>query len=149
MGYKDKEGRRLMLYIEYERCKDIYIELQAKYEAVMLEKERLFTRVMPNAINYDKEDVQASIGSNMLEEYILALEKNKVDERLESIKSMLEDRQRLLYMKEQALRKSPEKYDRLYVMRYMDGLSVRQMTRRIHLSKTQIYRILDDIRRKI
>ena len=138
-----------MLFVEYERCKDIYIELQAKYESVMLEKERLFTRVMPNAINYDKEDIQTSISSNMLDEYILALEKNKVDERLESIKSMLADRQRLLTMKEQALRKSPDKYDRLYVMRYLDGMSVRQMTRRMHLSKTQIYRILDEIRQKI
>ena len=138
-----------MLFVEYERCKDIYIELQAKYEAVMLEKERLFTRVMPNAINYDKEDIQTSISSNMLDEYILALERNKVDERLESIKSMLADRQRLLSMKEQALRKSPDKNDRLYVMRYLDGMSVRQMTRRMHLSKTQIYRILDEIRQKI
>lgn len=139
----------MMLFVEYERCKDIYIELQAKYEAVMLEKERLFTRVMPNAINYDKEDIQTSISSNMLDEYILALERNKVDERLESIKSMLADRQRLLTMKEQALRKSPDKNDRLYVMRYLDGMSVRQMTRRMHLSKTQIYRILDEIRQKI
>lgn len=138
-----------MLFVEYERCKDIYIELQAKYEAVMLEKERLFTRVMPNAINYDKEDIQTSISSNMLDEYILALERNKVDERLESIKSMLADRQRLLTMKEQALRKSPDKNDRLYVMRYLDGMSVRQITRRMHLSKTQIYRILDEIRQKI
>ena len=138
-----------MLFVEYERCKDVYIELQAKYEAVMLEKERLFTRVMPNAINYDKEDIQTSISSNMLDEYILALERNKVDERLESIKSMLADRQRLLNMKEQALRKSPDKNDRLYVMRYLDGMSVRQMTRRMHLSKTQIYRILDEIRQKI
>lgn len=138
-----------MLFVEYERCKDIYIELQAKYESVMLEKERLFTRVMPNAINYDKEDIQTSISSNMLDEYILALERNKVDERLESIKSMLADRQRLLTMKEQALRKSPDKNDRLYVMRYLDGMSVRQMTRRMHLSKTQIYRILDEIRQKI
>jgi DNA-directed RNA polymerase specialized sigma subunit len=139
----------MMLFVEYERCKDIYIELQAKYESVMLEKERLFTRVMPNAINYDKEDIQTSISSNMLDEYILALERNKVDERLESIKSMLADRQRLLTMKEQALRKSPDKNDRLYVMRYLDGMSVRQMTRRMHLSKTQIYRILDEIRQKI
>jgi DNA-directed RNA polymerase specialized sigma subunit len=139
----------MMLFVEYERCKDIYIELQAKYESVMLEKERLFTRVMPNAINYDKEDIQTSISSNMLDEYILALERNKVDERLESIKSMLADRQRLLTMKEQALRKSPDKNDRIYVMRYLDGMSVRQMTRRMHLSKTQIYRILDEIRQKI
>jgi DNA-directed RNA polymerase specialized sigma subunit len=139
----------MMLFIEYERCKDIYIELQAKYEAVMLEKERLFTRVMPNAINYDKEDIQTSISSNMLDEYILALERNKVDERLESIKSMLDDRQRLLSMKEQALRKSPDKYDRLYVFRYLDGMGVKQITRRMYLSKTQVYRLLDDIRRKI
>lgn len=138
-----------MLFVEYERCKDIYIELQAKYESVMLEKERLFTRVMPNAINYDKEDIQTSISSNMLDEYILALERNKVDERLESIKSMLADRQRLLTMKEQALRKSPDKYDRLYVFRYLDGMGVKQITRRMYLSKTQVYRLLDDIRRKI
>lgn len=138
-----------MLYIEYERCKDIYIELQAKYEAVMLEKERLFTKVMPNAINYDKEDIQTSIGSNMLEEYILALEKNKVDERLESIKSMLDDRQRLLYMKEQALRNSPDKYDRLYVFRYLEGMGIKQIMRKMYLSRAQVYRLLDDIRRKI
>lgn len=138
-----------MLFIEYERCKDIYIDLQTKYEAVMLEKEMLFTRVMPNAINYDKEDVQTSVSSNMLDEYILALEKNKVDERLESIKQMLDDRQRLLSMKEQALRNSPDKYDRLYVFRYLEGMEVKQIMRRMYLSRAQVYRILDEIRRKI
>jgi DNA-directed RNA polymerase specialized sigma subunit len=139
----------MMLFIEYERCKDIYIDLQTKYEAVMLEKEMLFTRVMPNAINYDKEDIQTSVSSNMLDEYILALEKNKVDERLESIKQMLDDRQRLLSMKEQALRNSPDKYDRLYVFRYLEGMGVKQIMRRMYLSRAQVYRILDEIRRKI
>jgi DNA-binding transcriptional regulator LsrR (DeoR family) len=52
-------------------------------------------------------------------------------------------------MKEQALRKSPDKYDRLYVFRYLDGMGVKQITRRMYLSKTQVYRLLDDIRRKI
>lgn len=138
-----------MLYIEYERCKDKFIELQSQYEAVMLEKEMLFTRVMPNAINYDKEDIQQSVNSNMLDEYILALEKNKVDERLESIKQMLDDRQRLLSMKEQALRNSPDKYDRLYTFRYLEGQGIKQIMRRMYLSRAQVYRLLDEIRRKI
>lgn len=138
-----------ILYLEYERCKNIYIDLQTKYEAVMLEKERLFTKVMPNAINYDKEDVQTSITSNMLEEYVMELEKHKVDERLQNIKSMLEDRERLLNMKEEELRKSHDKYDRVYVLKYLDGMRVYQITKRMYLSKTQVYRILTEICKKL
>ena len=137
-----------MIYLEYEAYRVKFLDLQEQFNHFLTEKERLFTRAMPNAIRYDKEHVQSSNDSNPLEEYAIALDEQKIDENLSRLRQLLEDREKLLNMKEMELRKSQDKFDRIYVNRFLDGYGINRLARSHNYSKSQVYRILGQIQKR-
>lgn len=138
-----------MVYLEYERYKKRFSDVQHIFECMLLEKEMIFTRTQPNAIRYDKDAVHSSINSNMLEQYVIELEETKIDAKLEPIRQILIDRHRLLMLKEQELRKSGNKYDKIYVNYFIDDLSIKDIAKALNYSISQVYRIIEKIRLKI
>ena len=139
----------MFVYIVYEDFKNKYLETQKKYDEILKEKEELFQRTQPKAINYDKEKIDTGYSYNAFDEYLIAKEKAKIDERLEEVKSILGDRKRLLYLKEQELRSSKNSIDQIYKMRYIDCSNVRKIARISCYSESQVYRILDMVRKTI
>ena len=137
-----------MIYLDYEMYRIIYLDLQEKFNNVLMEKERLFTKTQPNAIRYDKEKVQVPVGFNVMEEYVISLDEKKIDEQLNGLRQVLDDREKLLIMKEKELRKSQDKNDRIYVYRYLDGYGINRIARSLSYSKSQVYRILGDIKKR-
>ena len=138
-----------MLFLEYERAKDRLYDTQRIFEAVLLEKERLFTITQPKAITYDKDNVETSPSASMLDNYIIALEEKKIEEKLAPYRRLLKDRAQLLEIKERELRKSPDRHDKVYVCRFLDGMSIRSTARHLNYSKSEIYRCLQHIKKKI
>lgn len=138
-----------MVYLEYEKFKKKYIEIQNKYNDILTEKENLFTRTQPNAIRYDKLQVQGGVYGNGFDEYLIEKEQEKIDERLSEVRQLLEDRERLLKLKENELRASKDRYDIIYCMRYMDNKRPYVIARSLDYSESQIYRILDKIQKNI
>lgn len=138
-----------MIYLEYEECKQKYAEAQKRFDAVLTEQERLFTKTLPNAIRYDMVNVQVSVGSNNVEEYIIAMQEKGIDEKLKECRQNLEDRARLLKAKEEELKKSHDKMDKIYILKYLDGFNYLQIAEALNYSKTQVYRILNKIHREI
>ena len=105
---------------------------------------------------YEREfDKRISVGgkggskTNQIEEYVIRAEEEKIAQRLDEAKRILEDRLLLLKNKEEDLRKSKNNDDVLYTMRYIDHMRVRDISRKTHYSKSQIYRRLDYIRGKM
>ena len=91
-----------MIYIEYEQYRATYLRLQEAFNHYLTEKERLITRTLPNAVRYDKDITsKGTPDTNPLESYVISLEETKVDENLGRIRSLLDDRKRLLDLKEQ------------------------------------------------
>ena len=82
------------------------MELQKRFDAVLTEKERLFTKTQPNAITYDKDHVQMSHDGNVLEDYVIALETGEIDKKIDNLRGLLDDRGKLLRLKEEELRKT-------------------------------------------
>lgn len=139
-----------MIYLDYEMFKSKYLETQVKYNAILTEKEDLFTRTQPNAIRYDKERVQSSGGiGNGFDEYLIAKESKKIDERLEEVKSLLDDREKLLRLKEKELRLSNDKMDRIYLLRYVEGIKPHKIAKSLNYSVSQVYRVLNQIESSI
>ena len=135
-----------MIYMEYDLCKSKYIELQKKFDSVLTEKERLFTKTQPKAIVYDKDHVQTSHDVNIVEEYVVALEKGQIDDKLNNLRALLDDRWKLLMLKEIELRKSQCKEDKIYTYRYLDGYNIGRIAKILNYSKSQVYRILQEIK---
>lgn len=138
-----------MVYIQYAEYKLKYEETQKLYEEILSEKEELFQRTQPGAVNYDMERVRGGTASNKYDEYIEAKEKKRIDERLNEIKSILDERHSLLKQKEKELRKSADVRDKVYTMRILDHVRIYKIANTIHYSEAQIYRILHDINKSL
>lgn len=137
------------VFIDYELYKRKYLEIQVKYNEILTEKENLFTKTQPNAIRYDKMQVQGGTYGNGFDEYMIAKESAKIDERLIEARQLLEDRERLLKLKEKELRASKDKLDQIYCMRFVDNKRPYAIARSLNYSESQIYRILDKIQKEI
>ena len=138
-----------MTYLEYERFKVKYNDLQERFALILMEKERLFTKVLPSAIRYDKDRVQSSIDGNPLENYVISLDEENIDEKLTQLRESLKDWEMLLKMKEKELRASHAIPDKIYVYRYIDGYGINKIAKTISYSKSQVYRILNQIDKKM
>lgn len=138
-----------MLYIEHNNYKNKYLEAQKKYDEILSKKEKLFSMTQPKATIFDKEKVSGGTPKNTFEEYLIAKEENKIDEQLTEIKSILEDRGKLLSIKESELRLSKDWHDKIYTYYFIDRLSSYKIEKRIPYSQKQICNIINKIKKNI
>lgn len=138
-----------MLYKEYWEYKMKYYDAQKKYDEVLSEKELLFAKTQPKATQYDKEVVSGGTPSNSFDEYIILKEKKQIDERLEEARSILEDRGKLLKLKEKELLSSPDWHDKIFIYKYIHNISVNEIKYKMPYCRSQIYEILKIIRKNI
>lgn len=138
-----------MVYLEYEEYKRKYHEIQRQYDRILLENEELFQRTQIQGIVYDREKVSGGKSSNVMESYMTEKDIRKIDERLAEIKILLDGRKRLLDLKREELRDSKELVDKVYRMKYLDHMRVREISDKLCYSKTQLYRIVDKIDEEI
>lgn len=135
-----------MQYIKHYKMLMKYQLAEVLYDNILTEQEELFQRTQPKAIDYDKERVAGGQPSNAYDEYIIAKEKKRLDERLKTAKKLLDQRRYLLDMAENDLLNSKDWYDIIYRLYYIRKLSVKQIERQLPYSRRQIYRIIDEIK---
>ena len=134
-----------MVYPDYEAYKESFLEVQKIFHEVLLEKERLFTKTQPNAIRYDKDSVQV-VPQNALDVYVIAMDEKKIDKRLETSRQLLKDREKLLSLKEDELRQSRDKYDRVYVCRFLENMKINDIATKLHYSPSYTYKLFKKIK---
>jgi hypothetical protein len=137
------------MYKEYLVYKKKCETAQKIYDNIVSEKEELFISTQPKAVTYDKEKVAGGTPSNVFDDYLIQQEFKQLDERLNIARSILEDRIRLLKLKEEQLRHSNNPYDKAYVSKYLDRKQVYKVAKEIDYSEPQTYRILRIIRKDI
>ena len=138
-----------MIYLEYETLKAKYRRIQEQYDAVLTEHERLFTKTLPNAITYDRDTVQTSPSADMLANYVIAEEEKGIDTQIRKYRRLLNERRRLLMAKEEELRKSQNKYDVIYTLKYLEGFGIKRIANTLNYSIPQVYRMVKNIEKRI
>lgn len=138
-----------VIYPEYELCRKKLWEAQNEYSDVLLEEEYLFSKTQPNAIRYDKEHVSGGKSSDILENYVIAKEIKRIDNKKAYYKRAIKERKLLLEQKEEELKKSKDRYDIIYRMRYLDGDDPKEISEKLGYSLSQTYRILGKITESI
>lgn len=147
-----------MIHEDYHYTKLKHHASQKQLEKILTEKEKLFQMTQPKSTmgEYEREfDKSISVSGkggdqvNKIEQYVIKLEESQIDERLTEAKKILEEWGSLLDDKEQRLRQSKNIDDELYVMRFIDHMRVRDIARKTHYSKQQVYRRLKRIRENL
>lgn len=131
-----------MIYFEYEYLLRKYREAQGRYDGILAEKEEIFERTQPKAIRYDRDKVTGGVPPDKNADYVIQLERKRIEERLQESKKLLAERKYLLELKERDLRESKDIYDKVYTMRYLDHIRIYKIAGACHYSEMQIYRIL-------
>jgi hypothetical protein len=135
-------------YPEYERCKARYHEIQETFSKLLLEHERLFTTMLPNAITYDKDPVLSSPDADPMLTYVTRVDDKHLVERLARCRQSMKDYRELVEAREYELRRSQVLTDRIYVLRIIEGRGVNAIARMLNYSNAQISRLVSEIERK-
>ena len=131
-----------MVYPDYIKIKSKFFTLQKKFEELLLTKEKIFADCLPSGIRYDKDVVQTTPSDPMIR-YVENLE--EVNNKIAQTREALKDWEILLKLKERELRESKVINDRIYVMKYLDQISVSRISGILNYSKRQTYRIIGKI----
>ena len=135
------------MYKEYLVYKKKCETAQKIYDNIVSEKEELFISTQPKAVTYDTEKVAGGTPSNVFDDYLIQQEFKQLDERLNIARSILEDRIRLLKLKEEQLRQSTHPHDKVFVCKCLDNKKVYKIAKEVGYSEVQVYRILKIIRK--
>jgi len=138
-----------MIYIEYHKYKNRFNNAQRQYNDIVKEKEELFSKTQPQATKYDKEKVNGGKIGDAFDDYIIIKENKKIDERLAEARSILDDRERLLKVKEDELRKSKDWNDIIYKYYFLDNLSTYKIEKRVPMDQSTIWRHLNEIKNNL
>ena len=137
------------MYLEYEELRRRYNEALEVYNGIVAEKEELFSRTQPKSVRYDRERVAGGTPGNPFEEYVVMMEKRRVNERLAEARSITDDRKRIMEHKEWELRRSQDIADRIYVRRILDRWRIGRICKETHYQEAQVHRYLHEIKENI
>jgi DNA-directed RNA polymerase specialized sigma subunit len=107
-----------MNHHDYEHYKERYKDIQKRFDEALDRQEEM--------INKSMVDV-------------------KILSEIESLRALLQDRDRLRKSAEDDLRRSKDVEDVIYVMRYIDGLNPDIIADHLGYSRSQVYRILQNM----
>lgn len=132
--YYIKRYRRNL--IRYENAMDIHEQLVSQREA-------LFQRTQPQAIQIKTDKIMGSGTGNPLEDY--AIRTQQLDEKIRKAARLVCKRRNMLKRAESDLRSSKGTWDRIYVYHYLESKKIPWIAMRMGYSERQIYRILQKI----
>ena len=118
-----------------------------RLESLKEKKELYFNMTQPGTIDYSKESVDGGVHKDTLTEYVSRIE--TIDICIERTEHEIEVLKKYLDKMEKCLRSMKGIYEKLFVYRYIDGLSVTQIVNRVNYSQSDIYRKLQVIERII
>ena len=134
------------LFIEHYKLNEEYKEAEKEFEKALAKKSQLMYSVLPKSANSEIELVKGS-SSNKFLNYTIKME--EIDKEINVRRNLRDVLEYRLKLKEIELNNSSNILDKVYLLRYVDERKVRYICIKTNYSKTQIYRILEEIKKKI
>ena len=134
------------LFIEHYKLNEEYKEAKKEFEKALAKKSQLLYSVVPKSANFENELVKGS-SSNKFLNYTIKME--EIDKEINVRRNLRDVLEYRLKLKEIELNNSSNILDKVYLLRYVDERKVRYICIKTNYSKTQIYRILEEIKKKI
>ena len=133
-----------MHYImRYKRNRLKYEAALDFHEQLVSQREALFQRTQPQAIQIKADKIMGSGSGNPLEDY--AIRSQQLDERIKKAAKLVWQRRNLLKRAESDLRASKGTWDWIFVYHYLENRKISWIAMRMGYSERQVYRILQKI----
>lgn len=133
------------LFVEHYRLNEEYKEAKKAFDKALEKKSELLYSVVPKSANFENELVKGS-SSNKFLNYTIKME--EIDKEINVRRNLRDVLAYRLKLKEIELKKSDNILDKVYYLRIVERIKVRQICIKINYSKTQTYRILEEVRKK-
>mgnify|MGYP001625113800 CR=1 FL=1 len=134
------------LFVEHYHLNEEYKEAKKEFEKALAKKSQLLYSVVPKSANFENELVKGS-SSNKFLNYTIKME--EIDKEINVRRNLRDVLEYRLKLKEIELNNSSNILDKVYLLKYVDERKVRYICIKTNYSKTQIYRILEEIKKKI
>lgn len=147
-----------MIYPEYHKNKIMFLNAQKIVNDILDEHAIIFQKTQPKSTTaeyereYDKKIKISSSGGSMVnqsEAYVIEMEQRQINERLNGAKDLMLNRLDMLRIKEDELLKSRNKFDLIYVARYIDHMKASQIAEKINYSESHVHRMLKKIAKNV
>lgn len=121
------------------------LEISNTYlESLKEQKEVLDSFLSPKAVNYDSVTVKG--GSNTDPFAIYTFNSMRLEKQIKAVKTEIKSIKNTLDKMEELLRDVHNNRYKIFVFRYLDGLSVNEIAKRTNFSERRIYQILKEIK---
>ncbi|MDR1240292.1 MAG: hypothetical protein LBK29_00200 [Oscillospiraceae bacterium] len=118
--------------------------IKTRLEILRIQKEELKSLIDPSSLLFDKIKVQSSPEfDKKIIEYVYRA--SKIDEKISKKKNQLKFLEIKLAKMEKILREVKGLRYKIFVMRCIDGLSVRKIAWKLNFSESNVYKILAQI----
>ena len=135
------------LFIEYEEIKSKYKREKNKYDNLLEKKAMLIIQTQPKAMDFSKEPTTGGKVTNKFDDFVQRLE--KLDPELQTARNERDLQEYFLKKKELELKNSKNELDIVYVYAYLKRMKARKFCYLISLSKSQVYRDIQEIEKKL
>ena len=124
------------------------LELSNTYlESLKEQKEVLDSFLSPKAVNYDSVAVKGGSNTDPFATY--TFNSMRLEKQIQVVKSEIESIKNKLNKMEELLRDVHNNKYKIFVFRYLDGLSANEIAKKTNFSERRIYQILKEIERII
>ncbi len=134
-----------MQFLEYERLNTQFQAIKRDYAELLDIKAELFVRTQPGSIDPGKQPGGGGTQDSPFDQYIIAKEQKQLDQRIAQAWDTICRLERLVDLQRAELRRSRDLWDRIYVAKHLDHLSVTIISVRCWISRSAVYRSLKKI----
>lgn len=127
----------------YDLQKELAIAL-TRLKALKEKRELYFNSTQPGGMSYDEPVVMGGTTNNAFDVY--AEKVIEIDLQIKLVEAEILITQKHLKAMEDSLRKMNGTLEKIFVARYIDGLTINQIARKMNYSRSQVYRKLQKIR---
>lgn len=116
-----------------------------RLKSLKAKKKMYFNMTQPKSAVYFSDTKNTNLNSDAFLDYLCKTE--KIDTEINMITNEIKMLNKYLKAMENSLRNMNGSLEKVFVLKYIDGLSVKQICRQLHYSKTHVYRKLSVIRK--
>ena len=135
------------LYIDYELSITAYRKTLIGINALITERERLFTKTQPHSVRYTEAHVEGGPHDDVFASYLVKTE--ALEKRISEAEGIASHRKTLVDQAEQLLKASKDTYDIIYYQKYVLNWTVRKISMHTLYSEPSIYRMLKAIEAEV